>query len=427
VEHGILYLIHLILWLDHRTQRPLAQVIPHLDDLRRDPATYLAAESVVIEPFRRRALGVLLGLLLALGLWVLCIMALQLLFPVAPRVILRRRLLLGLALILPLTLLAGCVWLMFRWLRGGEMRLTRDGVELLYGNQTFYCPWSLFNKEGQVFIPDPSWFHLPVHPEAVPFVRLVRDDQVVASGLQIKTRPLEFKSSHQAIFRAFYAADAHELATLLLELGRKLGTKLPDGRYPDNSRANAVQESEPVAPVVREKDGWLLLRLTHLSLPSFCCECGCATKARQEFQGHSELVRLGGVNLEGGEFVTLAIPVCEECQAENRRVYWDHLRDGIFRGVIFPLAFGMGLSLLVASWIPLIFTLPFLLLGFLFGVVSGHYRGKRAASPVELERYQRGEGSVAARFREVTYTEALVELHTPADARTPPPPQGTRF
>ena len=56
-------------------------------------------------------------------------------------------------------------------------------------------------------VPDPAWFHLPVRPDAVPFVSLLHNDQVVAQGLQIKTRPLEFKSAHQAIFRAFYAAD----------------------------------------------------------------------------------------------------------------------------------------------------------------------------------------------------------------------------
>src|SRR5262249_22658975 len=53
MEHLLILILELILWLDRRSQKPLRKAIPNLNRLLLDPAKTLAAEPISIGPARR--------------------------------------------------------------------------------------------------------------------------------------------------------------------------------------------------------------------------------------------------------------------------------------------------------------------------------------------------------------------------------------
>src|SRR5262245_35920040 len=119
--------------------RSLRQFFPDLDELLYDPAGYLAAEPVAIGPRRVYGLAALFGAAGAgLLAWCAAIGEWQ-----------DERLLMGIGL-----LLGASVWLGWSLrLRGHEIVLHPDGVEVKYRGTAVWCPWALFNAEGLPKVP----------------------------------------------------------------------------------------------------------------------------------------------------------------------------------------------------------------------------------------------------------------------------------
>jgi hypothetical protein len=421
VEHLIVLLVEFVRWLDGRLLKPLRRAVPDLDQLLADPRGTLAGQPVTIGPARKYASSVFLGLLLALFLGSQVFVVFIVL--AGPGKLFGNRhagLLVLLALFLAV-LLVGMVWLVVHVRRGGEVVLREDGVELRYRRSAVFCPWALFNAPGQPFLTRPELMLLPVAPEAVPFVEVRDDGSVRATGRQVKTKQLRFKSATEASLHAFYEVYPAELGTLLLRLGRVLGTTLPAvSATPPLEPATAAPVE--AGPAVMDADGWITARLTRLVFPPFCCDCGAATDQVQEFRGYVRLLRLGRfLTFDGGEFAALVVPVCRACRRDNS---WRHMKAslvGIGLGVAVPLLIGLVLHLATGRAVPLFPLLLGVGLGLPVGVVIGGLVGQRLAAPVKLERYSPSRGTIALRFRWPAYGERLVAFlqvqeHVPAEA-----------
>src|SRR5438270_515236 len=168
--------------------RTLRQYLPGLDDLLYDPAAYLREGVLVVGPRRVSGLSALFGVM-----GVLCL--------VACAVTGRWRdekLLIGIGL-----LLGAVVWLGWSLrLRGHELVLHPEGVEVRYRDSVVWCPWALFNAEGTPAVPDRDdprvGLVLPVWPEAVPFVELRRDGAPVAHGARVDAAQMRFSAPDDA-------------------------------------------------------------------------------------------------------------------------------------------------------------------------------------------------------------------------------------
>src|SRR5262245_53833931 len=152
--------------------RPLSQAVPDLDELLADPRAYLEAGPLAFGPRRMYGLAALFALPgVALLVWA----------ALANRAD-GERIALGVAL-----LIGSAVWLGWSlMLRGHEITLYPEGVEVSYRGSTVWAPWALFNSDGQPFIADADsptvGLTLPINPDAVPFVEQRQDRAVVGYG-----------------------------------------------------------------------------------------------------------------------------------------------------------------------------------------------------------------------------------------------------
>src|SRR5689334_7456996 len=120
--------------------RSLARFFPDLDELLHDPAAHLAREPVVIGPRRAFGLAALFG---AAGAALLAWNAIAGGWE-------DERLLMGIGLLLGASVRLG--WSLR--LRGHEIVLHPDGVEVKYLDTAVWCPWALFNAEGAPKVPE---------------------------------------------------------------------------------------------------------------------------------------------------------------------------------------------------------------------------------------------------------------------------------
>lgn len=398
MEHLLIYLIHFILWLDRQWHKPLKKVVPDLEELLGQPQLTLARQEIVIGPMRRWASSITLGLVLTgiLG----CIWYVGLLLIIGKRwganltpsetaAFWAGILAIGFFMIL----------LMFRFLGGGEVTLKSDGVEFRYGQSKAFCPWALFNATGNPFQPSDDRLMLPIDSSAIPFVLAYQEDMLVGQGVKIRTKMIGFKSRNLALLKALYEVKIDELGKLFLRIGRELA---PERNEEIVLRPDPEDETLDDRPIIeRQADDWLIVTLTHLNFPPYCCECGAKTKDTEDFPAQSFI----------GEPAQITIPYCEECQARATR----QQRRAVGRGVVLGAGVGLVMSMILVIFldmlIPFIFALsiPFMMMGFIMGAVWGQQRGKRQTSPVELKDYSPSEGIVTMRFRNRTYNEALIE------------------
>ncbi len=402
--HLLVLLVEFGRWLDKYYQKPLPRAIPDYERLLLDPRGTLAGQPVTIGPARRYGSAFLIGLLaLVFGsVLTLCLVVL-LVRPVAAGR--------GLALLLvPIALCAAlvllCLWLIVRLLRGAEMVLSEEGVELRYRGTEVACPWALFNVAGQPFQPRRDRVLVPVAAAAVPFVEARRHGFRVESGPRIRTPQLRFPSRTEALLRPLYEVPLLELGKLLLQLGRALGASLPETFLEPAAEA----EPAPGRPVPAEalSDGWLTVRLTRLVFPPFCCDCGVPTERQQDFRGFATALRLGPCRIEGGEMATFRVPVCPACQKENQRVYEKSVFKGLVLGFAIPFGAALVLCLYLRNFAWLARLIALYVAGILVGVGIGVSRGRRRAHPVQLRDYAPGAGTIAIRFRWPEYGERLL-------------------
>lgn len=240
-------------------QRALDQVIPNFQELQADPRAALARSAVRIGAMSLYRIAIA---------WVIIGAVLPWLFT--------GELALGTALTGAGIGggLFGLLLLVSPWRRTMEMVMSEDGLALRYGRDEIYCPWALFNVEGNPFHEIPDKLVLPVLVAAIPFVELRRDGAAISHGAEVKSNPIEFVSGGKALLRAHYEARAPELGDLLLYLGHRLGQALPKGPAPSiHAREEIIK---PQAGIVDE-DGWITIDLARIPFPASCCDCGQAT------------------------------------------------------------------------------------------------------------------------------------------------------
>jgi hypothetical protein len=409
LEHLVFLLIEFVLWLDRRSLKPLSKAIANLGELRARPAAVLAEGDVAIGPYRRWGTATALGLVLALvllGLGGAVLLAANGMMPLRPGPFF----MIGSVLVL-IGVPLGSIALMLQLLQGGRLVLKRDGAEVQHRGMTVVCPWSLFNAEGTPFQPVKDRVLLPVDPAAVPLVEVRRSDQAIGRGPRTRLKALHFKTANLLEMHGIFEVEAHELAELLVHLGRQLGNRRADAA-PLWSAERWDEPEEPAlesAPVlVRKRDGWLEASLVHLAFPPYCSDCGAYTAERKEFQGQATGF------LEAGQSVPVEVPVCSACQKGHARAQQNGLVTGLFAGILtgVVLAAALGIAMrprrLAQAMFPL--AIPLAVLGGVVGALIGAGTGKLRSSPVKLKDYSPSRGTVLIWFRNTAYGDALLEI-----------------
>jgi hypothetical protein len=383
--------------------QPLGRFLPDLEDLLRDPRAYLQAGPVVVGPRRMYGLAALFALP-GLALLASCALGDK---------DLGERLALGIALLVGASLWLG--WSVM--LRGHSLVLSAEGVEVRYRDTAVWCPWALFNVEGEPFVPEGDsprqGLTLPVAPGAVPFLELRRTDSAVSHGAQVQSRQLQFTGRDEVVLPARYEVAAADLGRLLLLLGRRLGHELPRGAPP--REAYALEALEQV-PAGTDADGWITVYLTRIVLPAVCCDCGQATQETMPLRVQSHGSLITDLLVQQVRPLEVAVPVCPACRQRLRQRQERGGGRGLALGLILGLAGGAMLSAAQAGLL-----LPLALGGAAVGGIAGFIIGTLAARqpPVQLARYSPSRGTVALRFRNPGYAALVLEAMR-GQARDPP-------
>jgi hypothetical protein len=382
--------------------KPLARFLPDLDDLLHDPLAYLRQGPLPIGPRRMYGLAALFtlpGTALALSALRGDGDALE-------------RLAVGLAL-----LVGASVWLLWSLLlRGHSLVLHPEGVEVRHGGTAVWCPWALFNAEGDPFVPQTDsprlGLTLPIWREAIPFVELRRNEAAVAHGAQVSARQFHFVGSEAVVLPARYEVVAADLGHLLLQLGRRLGRELPRGS-PPREAADLAALGE--VPTELDPTGRLTVPLFRLTFPPVCCDCGQPTGLSMSLYAEPFGSRLAGLAAREGRPLTVDIPVCEVCQ--------HRLRAQVHRGGTLGMAAGAGLGAIAAlalTGVQGALLLPALIGGLAGGGLLGFLIGTTAADrrPVRVGRYSPSQGTVSLSFRNPDYAALVVEAMRSRAQRT---------
>jgi hypothetical protein len=297
-----------------------------------------------------------------------------------------------------------CLWAVYHRLRGGRLVLTAWGVELRHRTTVVRCPWALFSAAGQPFQLKDQVL-LPVWQKARPFVEVYRNG-ILQGAAPVNTRQLRFKASGEAVLSPLYEVSLLELAGFLLELGRTLAAPLPD--FSPVAPAATDREEAAAQPAAAVEDGgWIMVRLTRLVFPPFCCNCGIETDEVQEVRGYSRVLSIGKLfRIDGVEHACLAVPVCRDCRRESQTRHFRAVQRVALIGFLVAVLIGLGIALWFRDPAAIAcFIFPLALLGIGLGIA-----GKRAQAPVELERYSASRGTIAVRFRWREYGERLVKF-----------------
>jgi hypothetical protein len=361
--------------------QPLHRVLPDLDELMDDPRAYLSEAPLALGPRRMYGLAALFavpGILFLLS----CMVG----KPTGEKLSMGIGFLLG----------SGVWWGWSLMLRGHELVLHPDGVEVVYRGSTVWAPWALFHVEGQPFVPESdsprAGLTLPLNSKAVLWVELRRGGTVVARGMQVQGPQWIFTGFGEVILPARYEIEAEDVGKLLIWLGGQLGHDLPRDPPPDLAVEVPPEVAEP------GPEGWIKVPLTKLRLPPCCAGCGgprddtlkAAVNARSDWL-------LGP--LFGVRAVEVAVPVCMQCreQIAGRQRIGGAL--GLVLGALLGTAIGAG----IGAWQGDLHDTPLLLGGFagLFvGTLGGSLAGVAFSRrlPVRFRHYSPSRGTVSVRF-----------------------------
>ena len=364
--------------------RPLRQVLPDLDELMADPHAYLSEAPLAIGPRRFYRLA---------GL-----------FALPGAVILLSCLLQGKAdgerLALGVGLLTGsALWLGWSlWLRGHELVLHPDGVEVGYRGSTVWAPWALFRVRGRPFVPESdsprAGLLVPLNRAAIPFVELRQHGLILTSGIDVAGPQWRFTGLGEVCLPARYEVDARDVGELLTWLGGRLGQNLPRGAAGGlGEKALRLVEDDA------DPAGWFVVPLTRFRLPTCCCGCG----GPRDTVLHANLSPLAdralGVLTGTARSLEVSVPLCEVCrEAVLRR---QRIGGGI--GLILGTIVGTALGGLVGAYLGegrqlalYLAALVGLSLGALVG--SGLAVALSRRLPVRFRRYNPVRGTVSVRF-----------------------------
>jgi hypothetical protein len=362
--------------------RSTRQALPDLDDLLADPHAYLTEAPLAIGPrrfYRLAALFALPGLALLLS----CVLAGK---PDGERIALGVGLLAGSALWLGWSL----------WLRGHELVLHPDGVEVVYRDTVVWAPWALFHARGRPLVAASdsprAGLLLPVNRAAVPLVELRRHGVVLASGSDVAGPQWRFTGLGEVCLPARYEISSHDLGELLSWLGKQLGRDLPRGTPgADEGALRLVEGADPAQ--------WFVVPLTRFRLPSGCCGCGGPRDTVLRVRLVPRVDRFLGPLTGSFRAVEVGVPLCEACRDRAAR----RQRSGGMRGLLAGLLLGSIAGSVAGAWkgegSP-----PYIYLGALVGLSVGGLIGSLAGLslsrrlPVRFRRYDPLHGTVAVRF-----------------------------
>jgi hypothetical protein len=382
--------------------QPLLQFLPDLDDFLYDPRAYLQHAVVVIGPRRMYGLA---------ALFAIPGIAFLLSGAVYPQDA-GERLALGIGF-----LVGASVWLFWSLLlRGHSLVLHPEGVEINYFDTTVWCPWALFNADGQPFVPEIDsprlGLTLPIAREAIPFVELRRQDSAVAFGAHVQGPQFRFNGVDEVVLPARYEVVAKELGQLLLALGQRLGRELPRGAPPREAYDEMGLES---LHVEADAGGWITVPMSRLEFPRICPDCGQETDHQVHLPVSIRGSWLSDLFVPRIRPLQVAVPLCETCQ---RQLLEQHQR-GMMAGTIIGNFVGLGAACLLWQWQPQLLIVAIvggLAIGGLIGYILGGLFSFRP--PVRLKRFSPTSGMVSLRCRNSAYTALVIDkIHAHARRR----------
>lgn len=358
---------------------PLTAVVPDLDQLAADPRNYLTEGPLLFGPRSFYGLAALFGLpgVVLLISWRMDPAEYE-------------RLALGVAM-----LLGGSVWLFYSLAAAGHsLFLGPDGVEIRYRDTTVFCPWDLFDVDGEPWSPqndDPAvGMTMPVAPVAVSLAVWRRGMVELARGMNIRAPQAAFLSANELLLPGRYELRSEDLGKLLILLGTKLGGRVKA------SDLRAV-DRPPVGPPQADREGYYTVSLTRFKLPPCCVACAgepSATLVLTASSGISPwLSRRPGGWSPAGQPIALEVPVCAKChalaQAEAQRLV---TRWMIGLGLVGALS-----GLFAPEDARLLACVFAALAGAMVGLLIGSIAGR--PTPLLLRDYNPGTGTLRVKFR----------------------------
>jgi hypothetical protein len=332
--------------------RPLNEALNDLDELLADPATYL----------RSAPLGIAPAPLLSVAAWLALPGLLVLLAAFLPEKFDWLRLGVGL----------GLVALSVPWfitalrLRGRELLLHAEGVELVARQRSLFAPWRVFRLPHRQLSRDVGGVVLPVDPSQHEAIELRSDRTVLARGKAVALPGWRWLADDEVRLGSHWEICDGDLVDLL----RLLAQRLADAPVADAGPAEAVPAEVPL-----EWGGWFVVPAARLRLPPCCAGCAgprdrvilLSLRARGEFWPPAERPRV-------------AMALCDRCLGalvQRQRL-----------GVLLGAALGLALGLPWNEWLAL--------LGLFLGGGIGFYVTRRW--PVRLRRYSPSRGVVSVWF-----------------------------
>jgi hypothetical protein len=358
---------------------PLTAVVPDLEQLAADPRNYLTEGPLLFGPRRFHGLTALFAIpgIVLLILW-----------GFAPKE--TERLALGIAL-----LLGAAFWLVYTLVGAGHsLFLGPDGVEIRYRDTTVYCPWDLFDVDGEPWTAaehDPSaGLAMPIAPGAVGLVVWRRGMIELARGMAIRAPQAWFLSPGEMILPGRYELRSEDLGKLLLLLGTRLGGRV-------STRALREVDRTAFGAPQADKQGFYTVSLTRFRPPPCCCVCAGApqtTLVLTATSGFNPWVqRTPGAWLPSMERIAIEVPVCQRCLEAERAALLRSVRGW---SVGLALA-GLVSALFAPEEARMVAGIVGCLLGAMLGLLIGTIRGQ--PEPIQLRDYNPATRTIRIRFR----------------------------
>ena len=373
--------------------RSLTQALPDLDELLADPRAYLDAGPLAFGPRRMYRLAMFFavpGLLFLASCFV-------------TEKAEGERVALGVGLLLGAGVWAGWSLLM----RGHEIVLHSEGVEVVSADGTVWAPWALFHVEGRPFVPESdsprAGLILPIDPAIVPHVVLLRGGVEIARGGAIRVRHWTFSAYDEVVLPGRYEIGALDLGELLLVVGGKLGRDKPTEAAPPDAEV-------PTPAFVRDPAGWITLPLTRLRLPSCCARCAGPRDVVVPLPVTAWGDWLLGWLLGGVRTLEVPMPLCEPC----RDFLTLRRRRGGFIGSATGAFVGFAVGYLGMGWLQEARDVALWLggsVGLAVGVIAGSILGVMLTGrlPVRIRRYSPSRGLVSVRFENPEVAARVLE------------------